>query len=565
MTEAWKNRVQKRNLTKFLLPFGYGDGGGGPTRDNLEDIRRLENLEGIPKVTMTDPCTFFDDCAAEGAPANRYTGELYFSCHRGTYTSQAAVKKGNRRSELSLREAEIWSVAAAKRLAYPQEALDAAWKKLLLCQFHDILPGSCISEVYDMAHQLHKEVIDAAEGLTADALKAIGGGKPGLTCYNALSWERKAVIKTPDGYARAAIPPMGRTSVLDDSVPERPVSVAMEGDCAVLDNGLLRAVINENGEIVSCTDEKGHERLSAPGNVLKMYRDVPRRYEAWDIDSNYECCPVELAEKGRLEITENTPWRCEVTVIRRVNHSTMVQCLSLETGSRRVNIACRVDWQEQQKMLKVAFPTGIYATEALNEIQFGYIRRPTHRSRLYDRDRFEVCNHRYTALCEENRGAAVLNDCKYGVSTEGDTIALTLLRAPKSPDFDADVGRHEFTYAYYVWDGPLMDSRLVQEGYELNVPVRTVQGAAEEFSMMRVDAANVIIDTVKAAEDGSGDIIVRMYESLRTHTDTVLRLACREATECNLMEEEPVPLTVEGGAIPLSFHPFEVKTIRVKM
>ncbi len=564
MVGRWRDRVQKRGIKRFLLPFGYGDGGGGPTRDHIEMALREKNLEGVPKVRIDTPEAFFRACAEDGAPQNKYVGELYFQCHRGTYTSQAAVKKGNRRSEIALREAELWSVAAMDKNAYPAESLDFCWKELLLNQFHDILPGSSIAIVYKEAAARFEKIRRGTEEAVRKATSALVSGE-GKTWFNSLSWERRALVRTEQGYARVTIPPMGWTSRVDKSAPAMPVTVAESAEGFVLSNGLLSVEINARGEIVRCEDEKGRSRISGRANVLKMYKDVPRMFDAWDIDSMYDQSPVTLADEGTIELVESTPWKATLRVTRQISNSTWTQEISLQTGSARIDFATHVDWHEKHRLLKAAFPTGVHAEEGVNEMQFGCVKRPTHRSRPYDADRFEVPNHRYTALCDENRGAAVLNDCKYGVSMKDDEIALTLLRAATAPDLHADRGQHEFAYSYYVWDGPFMEANVVREGYELNVPVTEAAGAAETFSLMQVDTPNVIIDTVKAAEDGSGDVIVRLYECKHAATDAVLtlNLPVRRAALCDMLENEQEALPLEYGRIALSFRGFEVKTLRI--
>ncbi|MGN1004897.1 MAG: alpha-mannosidase, partial [Aristaeellaceae bacterium] len=561
----WRDRVQKRDLSRFLLPFGYGDGGGGPCRDHIEYVRREKDLEGAPRVAFEGPMEFFADCAQDGAPANRYVGELYFQCHRGTYTSQAAVKRGNRKCELALREAEIWSVAAQGRLAYPYEALDRCWKGVLFNQFHDILPGSSIARVYEEACRLHDEVLSDATAITDGACRSLISGS-GKTYFNSLSWPRRLLVKTKRGYGRVTIPPCGWSSRVDESLPDVPVTAEMENGEVVLRNGLLCVRINARGELIECRDAQGHSRINGKANVLKLYKDVPRLFDAWDIDSNYDCCPVALEEEGDISLVEATPWRAVVEVKRRVDTSDWTQRISLEADSMQINFETQVDWHEKHRLLKVAFPTGIHAEEGINEIQFGFIKRPTHRSRPYDADRFEVCNHRYTALCEENRGAAVLNDCKYGVSMLGDEIALTLLRAPTSPDLHADQGQHRFTYSYYLWNGPFVESGVVRAGYELNVPVTVADGAAETFSLLSVDAPNVIVETVKAAEDGSGDVILRLYESKHASCDAVLTLNMPAASvcACDLLENPAEDLPLRDGRVPLHFRAFEVRTLRIR-
>ena len=561
----WRDRVQKRDLSRFLLPFGYGDGGGGPCRDHIEYVRREKDLEGAPRVAFEGPMEFFADCAQDGAPANRYVGELYFQCHRGTYTSQAAVKRGNRKCELALREAEIWSVAAQDRLAYPYEALDRCWKGVLFNQFHDILPGSSIARVYEEACRLHDEVLSDATAITDGACRSLISGS-GKTYFNSLSWPRRLLVKTKRGYGRVTIPPCGWSSRVDESLPDVPVTAEMENGEVVLGNGLLTLRINARGELIECRDAQGHSRINGKANVLKLYKDVPRLFDAWDIDSNYDCCPVALEEEGDISLVEATPWRAVVEVKRRVDTSDWTQRISLEADSMQINFETQVDWHEKHRLLKVAFPTGIHAEEGINEIQFGFIKRPTHRSRPYDADRFEVCNHRYTALCEENRGAAVLNDCKYGVSMLGDEIALTLLRAPTSPDLHADQGQHRFTYSYYLWNGPFVESGVVRAGYELNVPVTVADGAAETFSLLSVDAPNVIVETVKAAEDGSGDVILRLYESKHASCDAVLTLNMPAASvcACDMLENQAEDLPLRDGRVPLHFRAFEVRTLRIR-
>ena len=563
VTKRWKDRVQKRDLDRFMLPFGYGDGGGGPTRDHIEYVLREKDLEGVPRVTMEAPQTFFEDALKDGAPKNRYVGELYFQCHRGTYTSQAAVKKSNRKSELMLREAEMWS--AASSLPYPAQALEQAWKTVLLNQFHDILPGSSIGKVYEEAAARYAEVKNSLSGVLSSALSSLVKPGSGKTWFNSLSWPRQALVKTENGYGRVTIPACGWTSKVDEAAPAHPVTLRMEGDGAVLENALLRCRLNRFGEIVELTDARGQSRISGPANVLRMYKDTPRLFDAWDIDCMTETLPVALEGESSLVCAENTPWRCAVRVKRTFANSAVTQEISLEADAARIEFATHISWHECHRLLKTAFPTGIHTDEGINEIQFGFVRRPTHRSRPYDADRFEVCNHRYTALCEENRGAAVLNDCKYGVSMLGDEIALTLLRAPTCPDGNADRGEHDFTYAYTFWDGPFAQCDVVRQGFELNVQPLCAEGSAQEASLIAPDCADIIIDTLKQAEDGSGDLIVRLYESKHTASRTRLRtlFPVKAAWACDMQENKTETLPCEEGGIPLAFRAFEIKTVRL--
>jgi len=563
--ERWKNRVQKRDLDAFLLPFGYGDGGGGPCRDHIEFALRQKDLEGAPRVDFAAPQDFFEDMAKGGVPKNKYVGELYFQCHRGTYTSQAQIKRGNRKSELALREAEIWSAAAAGSVPYPAQKLDWAWKKVLLNQFHDILPGSSIARVYEEARKLYGEILECANEMAGDARNTLTGGEEGVTYFNSLGWARRALMKLDSGeYGYAVLPPCGWSSEIDRTLPKYPVLVCLTDDGAILGNGMMTVELNRLGEIVGC-EYMGRRCIAGKGNELRLYKDVPRKFDAWDIDSMYAMQPVDMGCDATMEIIEETPHRCALKVTRRFGRSVIEQEIALEADSKRIDFITHVNWQETHRLLKAAFATGVHADEAIHEIQFGYVKRPTHRSRPYDADRFEVCNHKYTALCDENRGAAVLNESKYGVSTLGDEISLTLLRAATCPDLHADKGEHDFTYSYYVWNGPFMDSGVVREGYELNVPVTMAQGRAKTYSLMSVDEPNVIIDTVKLAQDGSGDMIVRLYES--KHADTKARLSfgfdAAQVWICDMLENPKEKLRAANGSVEIEMRAFEVKTIRI--
>lgn len=572
LIDVWENRVQKDGLDKFLLPYGYGDGGGGPSRDYIEFALREKDLEGCPKVEMAHPSKIFEDLEAEGGPENTYVGELYFSCHRGVYTSQASVKRGNRKSELALREAELWgAVAQQSSFAFPYEEWDADWKKVLLNQFHDILPGSCIGPVYKKAKELHDQVIASGEGIAASAAGSIAGSGSAELVFNSLSWERDAVVKKADGsYARVKVPACGYAPAADSGLaPEEAATVSLDGNGAVLQNSKVKAVFDNNGEMTSFVLLKsGREFAAGPMNRLLLYKDVPRVFDAWDIDSNYEQQFVESGRCTGIRVAEESPYRCAIEIQREIGNSTLTQIVSLESGAIRVEFDTTASWHELHRLLKVSFPVDVTATEAVNEMQFGYVKRPTHRSRAYDKDRFEVCNHRYTALCDEGHGAAVLNDCKYGVSMLENAINLTLLRAAASPEMAADNGTHHFTYAFTAWESSLLESPVVREGYELNVSPVIVTGAPGRRSFFSLEGGgNVVIDTVKPAEDQSGDIVLRLYESKHADTSCTLRwdLPVESAYLCNMLEEaaSETPLAVEGSGVSLHFRPFEVKTVRL--
>ncbi|HEY3379689.1 MAG TPA: glycoside hydrolase family 38 C-terminal domain-containing protein [Armatimonadota bacterium] len=585
----WHERRQKVGISTRLFPFGFGDGGGGATRDHLEFIRRERNLEGLPKVRMAGPMEYFHDLEARGYPDDRYVGELYFQNHRGVLTTQARTKRGNRKSEYALREAEMWAVAARALagFAIPLNELDLAWKEVLLNQFHDIIPGSSIHRVYEEAEAGYARVIEMAEETAAQAAATLTDDSSALTVFNALSWPRTELVALPDGVnavtdaegnalpmqtvegellAEVSVPSCGWTTLQPAATPAPVASVFTVHD-RLLENDLLRVTFNDLGEITGIYDKTADLELAAgPCNSFKMYKDVPSAFDAWDLEQTYACNPVALPEAATITVVADGPLVSTLRVSRQLHHSTMTQDISLRRGSRRVEFATTVDWHERHKLLKVAFPVNVYANEALHEIQFGHLARPNHYSRPYDADRFEVSNQKWTALVEGNRGCAVLNDCKYGVNVLGNSINLTLLRAPLAPDMTADQCVHQFTYAFYAWNGCLVESDLVREGYELNIPVMSVSGAAGARSLFSVDARNVVIDTVKPAEDGSGDIVLRLYETMRTTTRCTLTttLPVTAVHETDMLEEHGVPLPLANGALALTFRPFEIKTVRLR-
>jgi alpha-mannosidase len=518
-----------------------------------------------------------------------YVGELYYQAHRGTYTSQARTKQGNRRSEFALREAELWAAAAAALKGYriPRAALESAWRDVLLNQFHDILPGSSIHRVYEEAEARHAEALRVAREVADAARRRLLRRRPGaVTAFNSLGWERTALVPLPDGMRGAAaggaplpaqriggavcveatLPPCGWVTL--DAADRRPRTAnLLRAGASLLENECLRLRFNARGEITSCLDkETGWEWARGPLNALRMYKDVPRWFDAWDLDSTYEFQPVDLDEPAAIRVTARGPLLAALRLRRRIHRSVILQEIRLRRGSRCVEFRTVVDWREKHKLLKVSFPTAIHANEALHEIQFGHLARPNHRSRPFDADRFEVCNHKWTAVVEAGRGAAVLNDCKYGVDVDGGSINLTLLRSPQAPDMTADLGRQEFTYAFYPWNGSFAGTDMIRAAYEINVPAAAMAGAGGAASLLSVDAANIVIETVKPAEDHRGDVVVRLYECKRMATRCTLatRLPAGAACETDMLEQGARPVRVRNGRVRLEFRPFEIKTLRLK-
>ncbi len=581
LLERWNTRLQKNGIDSLILAFGHGDGGGGATRDHLEYLCREADLEGLPRLRMASPAEFFQDLERRGQVKQRYVGELYFQAHRGTYTSQARTKQGNRMSEFALREAEFWATAARALNGFPFTArtLDNAWRKLLLNQFHDILPGSSIQRVYEEAESAFSEVIDASRILARKAAATfvpLASNQEAYTVFNSLPWERIATVSLPGGSREVRLPACGWKTVRLSKQSKAPDEskaarlVASESGEYLLENEFLRARFNLEGELASWLDkDSGRELMAAPGNRFRLYKDVPSYWDAWDVDSMAEDQPVPLEEPVALEVICAGPLEARLRLIRKLHASTLSQDIILRRNSRRIEFSTTVDWQENHKLLKVCFPVDIFAYEAIHEIQFGHIRRPNHRSRPYDADRFEVCNHKWSALAEENRGVAILNDCKYGLSVTGNSLNLTLLKSALAPDPGADRGLQTFTYAVFAWNGSLAESGVVREAYELNCPVLVLPGASKEGagSLFQLDAGNIILETFKPAEDGSSDVILRLYESKRMATRCRLStcLPVKSASQENMIEEPGTSLPLDGSSIALDFRPFEIKTVRLTL
>ncbi|MEF2243441.1 alpha-mannosidase [Paenibacillus sp. IITD108] len=590
---AWKERTSQHDvLDSLIYPFGHGDGGGGPTRDHLEFFSRLKDLEGAPRMQMSHPVQFFEQLQVQQLPEAVYAGELYLKAHRGTLTSQAKLKKGNRRSEAALREAEFWSAWAswAEGYAYPQEQLEQVWKEVLLNQFHDILPGSCIKQVAIEADESYRKQEQVAQQIKEAAINDwIKPSPDKLTVFNSLSWERKALIELPsdivslprcqiqelDGakYTEVDLPAAGWITL--DAAAEAGISYKGENasqysliasaEHRKLENECIAVTFNEFGEITSFIEKAtGHNMAADRCNAFRMFKDVPTICDAWEIESMYEQQPVELPETAVITAVAAGPLFAALRIRRKLNQSSMTQLVVLRRGCNSLEFQTEIDWQEKHKLLKVCFPVDVHSSEAMHEIQFGHIKRPTHRSRQHDEDQFEVSQHKWTALAEPNRGAALLNDCKYGVNVTRNSINLTLLKAALAPDMHADIGLHQFTYVMMGWSGSFADSGVIRAGYELNHPAFAMQGDGGIRSLFKLSAGHIIIETIKLAEDRSGDLIVRMYEAEGTGGGCVVNTDFSFSKAClvNLIEEYVHEAESSEQQVQLAFRPFEIKTLR---
>ncbi|WP_327319204.1 alpha-mannosidase [Streptomyces sp. NBC_01235] len=585
MDRAVRNYSEKGGGTRSLAPFGWGDGGGGPTREIMERARRLADLEGSPKVVLEHPDTFFAKARAEYPDAPVWVGELYLELHRATYTTQARTKQGNRRSEHKLREAELWATTAALHApgyAYPYEKLDRLWKTVLLHQFHDILPGSSIAWVHREAEAEYARVAEELEALTAEAVAALGGARAGAGAtgdgspvsprvFNTSPYARAEVVRTPEGAPAYVEVPASGSAPLADARPPQPVTVAGR----VLDNGLVRVQVAEDGTLSSVFDLRSNrEVLAGQGNLLRLHTDLPNYWDAWDIDKHYKNRYTDLLEPDAVTVVEEDPLVGAIRIARSFGKgSTITQTITLRAGSPRIDFETDIDWHEAEKILKAAFPVDIRAPHSSAEIQFGHIQRPTHTNTSWEAARFEVSGHRWVHIGEPGYGVAVINDSTYGhdvsrtVREDGGTtttVALSLVRAPRVPDPEADQGRHRFTYA--LLPGASIED-AVAEGYSLNLPLRVAGVADAPEPVVSADGDGITVEAVKLADDESGDVVVRLYESRGGRATGTLRtgfpLAGAQVTD--LLERAMEPATVgEDGAVAVALRPFQILTLRLE-
>ena len=545
---------------RSLLVFGWGDGGGGPTPAMLESLRRCSDLEGVPPTEIMTPERFFDELEADADQLPVVVGELYFEYHRGTYTSQAAVKRGNRRGEGALHDAEFLASAAA-RLAgapYPRERLDDLWQLLLLNQFHDILPGSSIGEVYEDAAADHGRVLEGAGAVAGDALAALAQAGP-ATPVNTIGDVRGEVAAGENGvpvWVVAAPYAAGAPAEAPDAV-----RVTELADGVVLENGRIRAELAADGSLRSLVERSsGREALAAPGNVLQEYDDRPTAFDAWDLDPFHLETVRDAPPAERQPGVAATPLRAEVVFERSIGRaSRMVQTVRLDAGSPRLEFRSAVDWAESHRALKVLFPVAVRAAAATYEMPFATTERPTHFSTSRDLAQFEVPGHRFADLSEHGFGVALLTDCKYGYSTLGGEMRITLLRAPKEPDPEADMGRHIFAYAVMPHAGGWREAGVAAEARRFNSPLVWAEGGVSLPSVASVDDPNLVLDTIKLAAD-SDAVVIRLVEMHGGRGTARLRLGFpfASARSCNLLEDPGPQLPVAGATVEVAYRPHQV-------
>ncbi|NUR59887.1 MAG: alpha-mannosidase [Catenulispora sp.] len=573
IAHAARNFKDKGRASVSLAPTGWGDGGGGTTREMIAKAKRMKDLEGSAKVEWEKPADFFAKAEAEYQNPPVWVGELYLELHRATLTSQAGTKQGNRRSEALLRSAELWAATAAVRAGaeYPYEALDRIWKTVLLHQFHDILPGSSIAWVHREAERTYNELGHELVELIGDSQQQIyetaglGAAGDGVVTFNSRPHEHRGV---PAGGAGVMAALDGQVEVAD-----RP------GGGHVLDNGLVRVEIDDRGLIVSLVDvEQGRETLppGAAANLLQIHPDFPNMWDAWDVDEFYRNTVTDLTELDSMVVEEQPALGAVmVTVTRSFGASQVRQQVRLAEDGKKVSISTRVDWHETEKFLKLAFPLDIRADRYASETQFGHIFRPTHTNTSWEAAKFEACNHGFLHFEEPGWGVALVSGSTYGhdvtrtVRRDGGTTVtarVSLLRAPRFPDPETDQGVHSFEHAI-VPGASIGDA--VREGRAINTKGGSAfRGGGAVEPLFTVDNDAVVASAVKLADDRGGDVVLRVYEAHGGRASALItpRFDFSGFEICDLLERpisrEGVGVTAEGAGLRLSLRPFQLVTLR---
>ncbi len=604
---TWQRYQQKDINRDLLYDFGYGDGGGGPTQDMIDHARRFQKgVPGCPTVKFAKVIDYFrhlDADVSDHPHLPEWDGEMYLEFHRGTYTSQAKTKKNNRKSEQLYHDVENLSSMAAvlnTGLAYPAQTLHDNWKLILLNQFHDVLPGSSIHEVYQDAQAYYDQILSQGAEMRTDAVNALAAAIPtdgdSIVVFNTLSFDRSPVVicdgtipglMAPDGtvipcqhthdgktvFIAPRVPAKGwRSYRITDAAPAPgTLSITPDG----IETDALSVHFDEKMHITSLFSKTaGRETLpqGTVGGRIIAYEDVCLKDDAWNVQAYYQEKSFVLDDVTDVQVLEAGPVRGVLRVTRKFRNSLLRTDIIAYAGADQLCFDYEIDWHEQNLFVKAEYPVDVNAKMASYEIQFGHVQRPVHKNTLWDFARFEVCGHKWADLSDNGFGLAILNDCKYGFDASRNCLRISLLKCSTYPDKQQDQGLHTFSYAIYPHSGDLLTACVRERAYDFNfqAPATRINGAqagklSAEQSLFQLSASNVVLETVKKAED-SDDLILRLYEAENKATvcDLTLGFPAAEILETNLMEENEQTLALAGNALSLAFRPFEIKTLRIR-
>ncbi len=617
---GWQRYQQKDLNRDVLMAFGFGDGGGGPTRVMLENQRRLSRgLPGSPQTHMSTVHDFFAKLDAETSGKKElpdWVGELYLEYHRGTYTSMARNKNYNRRAEFAWLNTE-WSQLTAWLFGlsqYPRAAIDEGWETVLRNQFHDILPGSSIRQVYEDSKQEYEQTLNSSRYLLNQSLDQLAGGilksdpQAGLVVFNPNGLPISAPV-----YLNNDELPQG-TTALDDGTRQVPLQRLNDGRSAAwlsglpsrgwrafrmladsasgpdpsddwivqpghLENEWIRIRLDAQGRFIDWFDKRCQRNILPAGqkaNQLITYEDKPHNYDAWDINNYYTEKSWPVDDIQSITVIEDGPVCAALRMTWRYLSSTISQVIRIWRDSPQVDLGYEIDWQEEQILLKALFPVDVLSRQATYEIQYGNVQRPTHHNTSWDQARFEVCMHKWLDLSEEGYGVSILNDSKYGCGIDGQMISISLLKSALHPNPDADKEHHSFTLSLLPHQGDWRSAGIVAAAYALNNPPlpvlrqadadSTVPNLPKEFSLLNTDQDNVIIEAVKLAEEDDA-MIIRLYEchGRRTECQLTFGRALRSVNECDLKENQLESLPFEVDQLTMTFRPYDIRTLKVRL
>jgi len=573
-------RYQQKELTdEVLVTFGYGDGGGGPNSEFIELLRRsAKGIPGSPQTEIGFAGDFLRRLEASIAdsftPQPVWQGELYLEFHRGTYTTMADNKKCNRKAEFLYENAEMLGVTAKHLFgdAFPAEELHNGWEMILTNQFHDIIPGSSIKEVYDQSEIDYAHILGVGNGIADGIREKIAADidkKRGYVVFNPHAFEGEGFVKIGDKTAYVkGVAPKGYTAT-DIFVTENHVSVS--GNKVETDR--LSVTFDEDMQIVSIYDKKAERELVRAGEVaneLRIHADYPPYYDAWEWHQYSTDQYKIITNVSSVEVVDDGA-RKGIRIERDFGASVITQTVWFNDFTAQIDFETVVDWHERHKMLKAAFPMDITTDKATYDIQFGSIERPTHKNTSWDEARFEVCAHKYADLSDGGYGVSLMNDCKYGYDIHDGVMQLSLLRSPTDPNPEADQGKHSFTYSLYLHEGTLRESDTVEKSYMLNIPMIALEASGDsdaipaEFSLVSLNSDHVACETVKEAEDGNGTVIrVYEYKNIRGKVRLTTALGFEKAYLCDMLENEICELPVVDGKIVCDIKGFEILTVKLK-
>lgn len=611
---AW-DRYQNKDLSdEVLISFGYGDGGGGPTKEMLEYARRMEKgIPGCPKVKIGKSSDFFNrlNDKANKKMLPKWVGELYLEYHRGTYTSMARNKKYNRKAEFLWQDAELFNALGCltgNQKNYPKDEINKGWETILLNQFHDILPGSSIKEVYEDSKIQYQELFMEGNNLVKKAIDSICNNvalkDDSIIVFNQLGFMRSDIVELelPASFENIEIYDITGEIInyqvnhnkkllfYAENVPAKGYKVFRtrksdkkhvlnSSDISKapynLSNKYFDIKFDKDYNIVSLFDKINMREVIKKGskaNVLQAFEDKPHNFDAWDINIYYQEKMWEINSVEEVKVIEEGPVRTGISIKRSFLDSKITQNIYIYNDLPRIDFVSTIDWMEKQILLKAAFPVDIHADKATYDIQYGNVERPTHWNTSWDYARFEVCAHKWADISEDGYGVSLLNDCKYGYDIKDSVIRLTLLKSAVDPNVDADRELHEFTYSLYPHAEDWRKAGTVDMAYSLNCPMyakfeQKHQGSMpEEFSLVKCDKENVIIEILKKAEDRDC-FILRMYECYNRRTKATLSFfkELSEVYECSLVEEIIDKVPFEGKSFEFEIKPYEIKTFMFKL